>query len=118
MADRPDFMTFYRGAYAADHKHPANLALHMAGTIAGLGLLVASLTVIPLWCALAFPVVHAAPGLIGHRLFDRNEALGDIRVLQGDYPGLWYMAANHLMTGQTLWRALTLRGFRAWQTGD
>jgi hypothetical protein len=55
-----------------------------------------------MWWALAFPVVHAVPGLIGHRLFERNAQLGDVRVFQGEYPGLWFMAANHMMMIEVL----------------
>jgi hypothetical protein len=100
---RPSFTEFYRGDYAADHQHPANLALHALGTIAGLALLAAAaLSAISPWWALAFPVVHAVPGLLGHRLFDRNAEVGDLRVLRGDYRGLWFIAANHIMTAGLL----------------
>jgi hypothetical protein len=98
IANRPRFMEFYRGEYTADHRHPANIAAHMAGTIAGLALLAASLTSISFWWALAFPVVHAGPGLIGHRLFDRNVEKGDLRLLAGNTPNWWFMVANHIMT--------------------
>jgi hypothetical protein len=100
---RPSFSAFYRGDYAADHQHPANLALHALGTVAGLALLaVAALGAISPWWALAFPVVHAVPGLLGHRLFDRNTEVGDLRVLRSDYPGYWFIAANHIMTAGLL----------------
>jgi hypothetical protein len=102
---RIDFKTFYETAYRSDHQHPANLALHIVGVIAGLALLVASVTVWPLWSALAFPVVHVAPGLLGHRLFDRDEALGDVRLTRTDFPLWWFLIANHLMA----FRVLTLR---------
>jgi hypothetical protein len=101
-AERGSFIQFYRGAYRNDHSTWPNRALHIAGTIAGLMLLAASFTVIPMWWALAFPVVHAVPGLIGHRLFERNAQLGDVRVFQGEYPGLWFMAANHMMMIEVL----------------
>lgn len=108
------FSTFYRGAYAADHSHPVNRALHMTGTLAGIGLLATGLAgAIAPWWLLGFPVVHVAPGLVGHRLFDRNLDLGDVRVIGGDYPNLWFMAANHLMTVTVLWRLLTLRDIRS-----
>jgi hypothetical protein len=106
MITRAAFETFYRTTYREDHKHPANRALHMIGTVAGLAMLVASVTVIPLWWALSFPFVHAVPGLIGHRLFDRNEALGDIRIFSGTVPVYWYMIANHLMTVDVVWSTL------------
>ncbi len=100
---RISFGQFYRGDYAADHRHPVNLAMHALGTVAGLALLAAAMFgAISWWWALAFPVVHAVPGLLGHRLFDRNAAVGDLRVLRGDYPGLWFIAANHIMTAGLL----------------
>ena len=95
---RGTFMQFYRGAYRDDHSTWGNRGFHISGTIAGLALLVASLTIIPIGWALAFPVVHALPGLVGHRLFERNADLGDARVFHGDYPGLWFIMANHMMT--------------------
>jgi hypothetical protein len=96
---RPSFAQFYRGDYADDHRHPANLLLHALGTCAGLALLwVAAVGSIAPWWTLAFPIVHAMPGLIGHRLFDRNADAGDLRVLRTDYPLLWFIAANHIMT--------------------
>ena len=104
--DRIGFTAFYRDHFLPEHRHPTNIALHIAGTLAGLGLLLASATIIPLWWALAFPVVHAVPGLIGHRLFDRNEAVGDVRVLRTDFPLHWFIAANHVMTA----RVVTFRG--------
>jgi hypothetical protein len=96
------FWQFYRGAYQDDHKAWQNKALHIFGTLSGLALLVASVTIIPIYWALAFPVVHAVPGLIGHRLFDRNLELGDVRFIRGHYPNLWFMAANHLMTAEAI----------------
>jgi hypothetical protein len=102
-------MDFYRVAYWDEHKVPTNIALHMAGTIAGVLLLVSSLTVISTWWALAFPVVHVVPGLIGHRLFERAEAIGDSRIFRTDVPVWWFMVANHMMTAQKLWTFLTRR---------
>jgi hypothetical protein len=83
--------------------------LHAVGSLGGIALLIASVTVWPLWWGLAFPFVHAVPGLIGHRLFERNLSLGDVRMFDGDYPGLWFMAANHLRLIQMVWNAVTLR---------
>jgi hypothetical protein len=106
---RGTFMDFYRGAYADDHAKWPNRALHMIGTFGGLALLIASVTILPIWWALAFPIVHAVPGLIGHRLFERNPELGDVRVFNGAYPGHWFMAANHLRAGEWVWNLVTLR---------
>jgi hypothetical protein len=96
------FWAFYHGAYHQEHQMWANRALHIIGTLAGLALLVACVTIIPIWWALAFPAVHAVPGLIGHRLFERNRELGDVRVLRSDYPNIWFIAANHIMTWDAL----------------
>jgi hypothetical protein len=106
MAKRPAFSTFYSDHYLAEHRVPANIALHMFGTIAGIALAVAVLSgAIVIWWLLAFPVVHGAPGLIGHRLFERNDAVGDIRVNRTDFPAYWFVAANHIF----LWDLLTGR---------
>jgi hypothetical protein len=99
---RPSFSEFYELQYLSDHQHPANVALHIAGTIAGLTLLVAAVTIIPLWSALLFPIVHAGPGLVGHRLFDRDEELGRLRVLRTDFPLYWFIVANHILTVRIL----------------
>jgi hypothetical protein len=108
-AQRGSFAQFYKGAYHDDHATMGNRALHIAGTLAGLALIVASLTILPIWWALAFPIVHAVPGLVGHRLFERNAVLGDVRVFRGQYPGHWYMLANHIMTAQVLINVVTLK---------
>jgi hypothetical protein len=107
--DPETFMDFYRKDYWDEHQVPINIAIHMAGTIAGMILLVASVTVISAWWALAFPVVHVVPGLIGHRLFERAEAIGDARIFRTDVPGWWFIVANHMMTARMLWATVTLR---------
>jgi hypothetical protein len=112
MATSP-FWAFYHGAYRDDHQTWQNKALHIFGTLSGLALLVASLTIIPIWWSLAFPIVHAAPGLLGHRLFERNPELGDVRFVGGQYPSLWFIAANHVMTFEVLWHVITLRWLRS-----
>jgi hypothetical protein len=50
--------------------------------------------------------------LIGHRLFERNFVLGDLRFVDGHYPPLWFIVANHIMTWEVLarpfgWRRIT-----------
>jgi hypothetical protein len=97
-----DIGQFYVRVFRAEHRVPANIALHMAGVVAGIGLLVASATVIAGWWALLFPVVHAVPGLIGHRLFERDIATGDVRVTRTDFPLWWFIIANHRMTFDVL----------------
>lgn len=103
MTDHPiAFADFYRDHYPKDHRHPINIILHIAGTIAGLALIAAALTQISLWWIVLFPIVHVVPGLIGHRFFDRDAALGDIRLNRTDFPLWWFLIANHIMTIEVL----------------
>lgn len=100
---RPSFRSFYAEHYLAEHRHPITIALHVFGTLAGLGLLSAALAMlISPWWALAFPLVHAGPGLIGHRSFERNTAVGDTRLTRTDFPLHWFIAANHVLTARLL----------------
>jgi hypothetical protein len=101
------FKHFYEQHFLAEHQHPLNITLHVAGTLAGLAFVAWVLLGLPLWWLLLFPVVHALPGLIGHRLVERNAAVGDVRVTRTDFSPLWFIAANHVLT----WRLLT-RGAR------
>jgi hypothetical protein len=48
------------------------------------------------------PVVHAGPGLVGHCLFDRNWADGDVSVMRKDFSPLRFIAGNRLMTREVL----------------
>jgi hypothetical protein len=100
----PNFDTFYKTVFRAEHLHPLNVALHVLGSVAGLVWLVAT-PLIGMWVlVLLFPLVHAVPGLIGHRFLERNAAVGDIRVTRTDYSPLWFIAANHRMTWELLTR--------------
>jgi hypothetical protein len=99
---RSDFIQFYRGAYRDEHGHPMNIALHVFGTLAGVGLIIAGLTIISPWWMLLFPIIHAAPGLIGHRLIERSDTHGDTRLLRTDFPLYWFIIANHLLTVKLL----------------
>lgn len=92
------FRDFYRQQFLPEHRHPANIALHVSGTVAGIVFAGAALMSAMPYLALLFPVVHALPGLIGHRLFERNAAVGDVRVLRTDFSPLWFILANHVMT--------------------
>jgi hypothetical protein len=90
-----DFEGFYRSHYLPEHAAPGNVALHVIGTLAGIVWLPTTLLSPWPWLVLLFPVVHAAPGLLGHRLFERNALIGDLRVLRKDFPPHWFIAANH-----------------------
>lgn len=92
------FDVFYRDQFLHEHRVPSNIACHLAGTLASLVLVVAALAgMISLWWLLAYPVVHIGPGLIGHRLFERDAEVGDTRVLRRGFPGHWFIRANHRM---------------------
>jgi hypothetical protein len=106
------FWNFYHGAYTNDHSRFPNRMLHHVGVVSGLTLLAASITIIPIWWALAFPLAHALPGLIGHRLYERNPQIGDLRVFDGTYPGIWFMIANHIAFVRAIRSALKLGGPR------
>jgi hypothetical protein len=95
---RLPFAAFYREVFLDEHRHPLNVGLHAFGTIAGLVYVAAMLLAGSPWLVLLFPAVHAIPGLIGHRLVERNAAVGDVRVTRKDYPPHWFIAANHCMT--------------------
>jgi hypothetical protein len=98
-ADRLPFRRFYREVFLAEHRHPINIALHAGATLASAAYVVAVLAYsASAWWLLLYPAVHAVPGLVGHRLFERNANVGDVRVLRRDYPAIWFIAGNHLMT--------------------
>lgn len=91
------FETFYRDTFLPEHRHPLNVAMHALGVLGGIGLLVWTVATGKLWWALAWPAAHAAPGLLGHRLFERNAAVGDLRVTRKDAPSWWFILGNHRM---------------------
>jgi hypothetical protein len=94
---RGSFIDFYRTQYRNEHKIAANVFFHLIGVAAGLATITASLTIWPIWSILLFPVAHAVPGLIGHRLFERDASVGDVRVFRSDVPGWWFLIANHML---------------------
>ena len=96
------FSDFYQQVFLAEHQDPRNVALHVFGTVFSGAFLIAVLWLGFPWLALLYPVLHAAPGLLGHRLFERNSAVGDLRVTRTDYSPLWFIASNHLMTLELL----------------
>jgi hypothetical protein len=100
-APRISFAAFYRDVFLPEHRHPLNRALHIVGTLAGLAYVVWVFTW-PLsgwWLALGlFPAVHALPGLVGHRLWERNTAVGDARWRRTDHPAWWFIVGNHRLT--------------------
>ena len=93
--EKPRFGDFYRHHFLPEHRHPANRAMHVLGTVAGLVIVPLALWSSLPCMVLLFPVVHAVPGLVGHRLFERNLQVGDVRVLRIDFSPLWFIAGNH-----------------------
>ena len=71
MTRRPSFGAFYL-AYLAEHRHPANRALHLAAKLG----IVAMLAAAWVWRAplllLAVPPVAVLPCWLGHWAFERN----------------------------------------------
>lgn len=81
LPTKPAFWGFCRDQFVAEHPQPLNVGLHIAGSVAGpvagtVFLPVAPASPMP-WLALLYPAVHAAPGLLGRRLFERNAVVGD-----------------------------------------
>lgn len=103
-AGKAGFETFYRETFLQEHQHPINIALHLLGTIFGLAFVVWVLTLPLAWypALLLFPLIHGAPGLLGHRLFERNAVVGDARWQRKDYSMSWFIAANHRMALERL----------------
>ena len=99
-----DFSAFYRDVFLPEHRHPLNVALHIFGTLAGLAWIAVTLAAPGFWklAVLLFPVIHVAPGLIGHRLLERNEAVGDARWRRRDYPAWLFILANHRLAAERL----------------
>ena len=104
QSDARSFGQFYRGAFLDEHRHPVNAGLHVFGAVVSTVALGAALLAPGAWkfMALLYPVIHAAPGLIGHRLFERSEEVGDVRINRTDYPVPWFILANYIMTFELL----------------
>jgi hypothetical protein len=100
------FSGFYRQVFLPEHQHLGNIALHVGGTLGSIAFVVLMFFNATPWWALLHPLLHALPGLLGHRLWERNASVGDVRVTRKDYSPLWFIAGNHVMT----WELLT-RGF-------
>ena len=103
------FAAFYRGPFLQEHQHPANVALHVTGTVSALALLAACAAgLVPAKAALLFPVVHALPGVVGHAAFEPSESAGTLRVFRQDLPRMWFFYANHVMSAEALLRVKIL----------
>jgi hypothetical protein len=103
---RIHFETFYREVFLPEHRHPLNVALHIGGTLAGLAWIPFALSAPGFWklAVLLFPVVHGAPGILGHRLLERSLEVGDARWRRKDYSPWLFIVANHRLTIERLFR--------------
>ena len=95
MSWSQDFQMFYESQFLQEHQHPMNIALHVLGTVGSAVYLVWVLTH-TFWCAaILYPLVHGIPGLLGHRIFERDATVGDLRINRKDFPLWWFIIANH-----------------------
>ena len=104
-----DFSGFYRHVFLPEHQEPLNIALHVFGTLASALFVIVMFIVGTPWLALLYPVIHAAPGLLGHRYFERSAEVGDLRVTRKDYSPLWFIAGNHRMSWELICRGFYWR---------
>ena len=81
-----------------------NVYLHVLGTILSILYLILCVNVLSPWYLLLYPIVHATPGLIGHKLYEpsNDPSVGDTRVFRTDFPGYYFLAGNHVLTWQVL----------------
>jgi hypothetical protein len=109
MTSKPTFEDFYTNIFIPEHQNPWNVGFHAVGVFSSLALigLVAAKKLHPLYL-LTYPGVVAVPGLIGHRLFERNEVIGDARFLRKDYPLHYFLIGNYYITWDLIFRPSTL----------
>lgn len=98
------FSKFYLDVFLPEHQNKLNRMLHILGTLLGVVWLVFCVWIWTPWAILLFPVVHALPGIVGHRLFERNPQIGDARITRSDFPLWWFVVGNHKMTWDALVR--------------
>jgi hypothetical protein len=105
-----NYSQFYNSVFLAEHRSTIAIATHVFGTVLGLAWVAWALYAHHYWLLLAFPILHAVPGLIGHRIAERNPDVGDIRITRKDFPLWWFIVGNHQMSWELIskgayWRA-------------
>jgi hypothetical protein len=103
------FWDFYREVFLPEHTHPLTIGLHVVGTL--LGTAFAAWAAFSPWplIAILYPLVHAFPGLLAHRLVERSSSVGDVRVTRRDFPLFWFILGNHVLTVQVFARLVGAR---------
>jgi len=104
-----DFSQFYRDHFLPEHQHAGNRWLHAVGVILSTALFPLAALFKQPWLLLAYPVLMPLPGLLGHRLFEPNAAVGHLRVTRSDAPKAWFWWANYVLTWDLLCGLFTRR---------
>ncbi|HYX34106.1 MAG TPA: Mpo1-like protein [Oligoflexus sp.] len=104
-----NFISFYHNQFLPEHSNKSNVALHVVGTLLSAIFLIWALAHSYWWLVLLYPIVHGVPGIIGHRMFERDNSVGDLRINRRDFPLWWFIIANHILTYQIFLRAFTGR---------
>ena len=91
-----------RQHFLPEHQHPINQGLHVVGTIGSTVFAAAALISSRPWLALLYPIVFTVPGLLGHRIFERNMDVGDMRITRKDFPPHWFIIGNYLLSYELL----------------
>jgi hypothetical protein len=91
------YQRFYAEVFLPEHRNLATIICHVVG--AYLAIAIAAWAVVQglYWAIPLYLPVHVVPGLIAHRLFERNLEVGDLRIDRKDYPRIWFLRANHQM---------------------
>ncbi|WP_108975304.1 Mpo1-like protein [Leptospira ryugenii] len=97
---RSRFYPFYNEVYLPEHRDPRTVLFHVIGTVMGLVWIPFATFYLHPIMLVCFPIIHGLPGILAHRLFERNEEVGDLRINRKDYPNLWFVIANHIITFQ------------------
>lgn len=101
------FVTFYDEDFTSEHQNSANVFLQILGTIGSDAFVIWAAVSSLWWLIILYPVVHALPGLIGHRLFEKNTELGNVRINRTDFPLWWFIIANHILTFRVATKVFT-----------
>lgn len=96
------FADFYQQHFLPEHQNRANRWLHGLGVLLSLALFPLAFYLRQAWWLAAYPFALALPGLLGHRLFEANAAVGHVRVTRKDAPKRWFWWANYVLAWDLL----------------